>query len=262
MIKLMKIISGGQSGADRGGLIAGKTLGLETGGTAPPKFMTESGPKTAVLQAFGLTEGEPDPKIYPKRTRKNVHDSDGTLWVGNEESPGGRLTISTVTAAGKFLLANPTPIELSKWLFDHEIETLNVAGNREQKNPGIEYRTTTLILKAIQNIELPSPVKWGFIIKAKESPAFEIVYPRNKKDFQLDERKGYIVGGHIEIVNMRSHSKFMGPSLYEYCMIIDEDGKRKESSFNFLATVLFDPEGRSGDAIVGDVLICPRHCID
>ena len=41
MIK--KIISGGQTGADRGGLLAGRHLGIETGGTAPPDFITEVG---------------------------------------------------------------------------------------------------------------------------------------------------------------------------------------------------------------------------
>ncbi len=39
-----KIISGGQTGADRGGLLAGEALKIETGGTAPPIFMTELGP--------------------------------------------------------------------------------------------------------------------------------------------------------------------------------------------------------------------------
>ncbi len=262
MIKLKKIISGGQTGADRGGLVAGRALSLETGGTAPPGFETDEGPKPEVLMTFGLTEGESDPKTYPKRTKKNVQDSDGTLWIGSPYTAGGRLTINIVTTSDKLLLTNPTAIELSEWLFNHEIETLNVAGNRERKNPGIETRTTTLILKALQNVELKPLVKWGFIIKAKESPAFEIVHPRNKKDFQLDELKGVIGGGYIEIISIRAHRKFSGPSLEEYCMVLDEEGKMKGFPFNFLATVLFDPEGLTGDAIVGDVLICPRHCIE
>jgi len=38
---LHKIISGGQTGADRAGLVVGKSLGLEIGGTAPKGWKTE-----------------------------------------------------------------------------------------------------------------------------------------------------------------------------------------------------------------------------
>lgn len=261
MIKLKKIISGGQTGADRGGLVAGKALGLETGGTAPPGFETDDGPKPEILMAFGLTEGEPDPKKYPKRTIRNIRNSDATLWIGKPDSPGGLLTIDTAERE-KLCLVNPTAIELSEWLFTHEIETLNVAGNRERKNPGIETRTWKLILEAVQNVELKPDTKWGFVIKARGSPAFEIVHPKNKKDFQLAELKDVIGGGYIQIVSIRAHSKFRGPPLEEFCMVLDEEGKMKGFPFNFLATVLYDPESIIGDPIVGDVLICPRHCID
>lgn len=44
MMTLRKIISGGQTGADQGGLRAGRLLHLETGGTAPHNWMTEQGP--------------------------------------------------------------------------------------------------------------------------------------------------------------------------------------------------------------------------
>ncbi len=41
--KVVRIISGGQTGADRAGLEAGKLLGVATGGTAPANFLTENG---------------------------------------------------------------------------------------------------------------------------------------------------------------------------------------------------------------------------
>ena len=59
---LAKIISGGQTGADTGGLLAGKRLGIKTGGTAPPRFMTDAGTNYALHLSFGLVEGEPDPR--------------------------------------------------------------------------------------------------------------------------------------------------------------------------------------------------------
>jgi len=44
-IGLEMVISGGQTGADRGGLIAAKELGIPTGGTAPLGYKTEAGMK-------------------------------------------------------------------------------------------------------------------------------------------------------------------------------------------------------------------------
>ena len=41
--KVVRIISGGQTGADRAGLEAGRLLGVATGGTAPDNFLTEHG---------------------------------------------------------------------------------------------------------------------------------------------------------------------------------------------------------------------------
>ncbi len=38
-------ISGGQSGADFGGLLAAKRCGIPTGGKIPKGFLTENGPK-------------------------------------------------------------------------------------------------------------------------------------------------------------------------------------------------------------------------
>jgi hypothetical protein len=40
---LTKIISGGQTGSDQGGLEAGQKLGLETGGWIPKGWLTEIG---------------------------------------------------------------------------------------------------------------------------------------------------------------------------------------------------------------------------
>ncbi len=57
---ITKIISGGQTGADQAGLMVAHRLGLKRGGTAPPGFMTEEGPKPNFLQAMGLVEGRPD----------------------------------------------------------------------------------------------------------------------------------------------------------------------------------------------------------
>jgi len=125
-----KIIAGGQIKADQFGLEVGEELGIETGGTAPPGWMTSEGSQKEKLEGFGLVEGEADPKIYPKRTEKNVVDSDGTVLFGDETSKGSALTKRMAEKHGKAFIANPTSDELSAWLSDNNIETLNIAGNR------------------------------------------------------------------------------------------------------------------------------------
>lgn len=149
---LRKIISGGQTGADQGGLCAGKLLGLEIGGTAPPNFMTHDGPNPMLLKyAFGLEEGEHDSRTYPKRTRKNVKDSDGTVIFGRLSSPGSRSTIRYCEAIHLPFITNPTSVQLRMWAESCEIEVLNVAGNREHKNPGICDRVIKTLLEAFND---------------------------------------------------------------------------------------------------------------
>ena len=149
-VSLSKIISGGQTGADQGGLVAALNLGIETGGTAPQGFITEKGKDESLSSKYGLVEGEYDPKIYPKRTRKNIENSDGTLLVGNTTSPGTKLTVNLAKKLNKPYIVNPSSRELAKWIADNNIKVLNVAGNRESVKPGIQKQTADLIEKALQ----------------------------------------------------------------------------------------------------------------
>jgi len=144
-----KIISGGQTGADRGGLLAGEALKIDTGGTAPPGFMTEIGTCLELRDIFGLVEGDYDPKVFPKRTKKNVEDSNGTLLMGDIDSPGSKLTLRYCNELDKPRLINPTPSGLKWWIDHHKIEILNVAGNRESKTPGIQKETFDLLYSTL-----------------------------------------------------------------------------------------------------------------
>ena len=142
---LKKIISGGQTGADQGGLEIGKELGLKTGGTAPWNWMTASGPRQTLLESYGLVVGPYDPWTYPQRTLMNVLDGDGTALFGNLDSPGCRLTIKYCKLYGKVYIENPSPRELADWIKNMDIVVLNVAGNREHTNPGIKTATKNVI---------------------------------------------------------------------------------------------------------------------
>jgi hypothetical protein len=127
---LKKVISGGQCGADRLGLEIAKELGIETGGTAPKSYRTEIG-NDYTLKEFGLTE---DSSVnYNPRTEKNVINSDGTLLLGDMESPGSRKTIEYLSKHKKKYITNPTVDEIYDFIKTNNIETLNVAGNRASK---------------------------------------------------------------------------------------------------------------------------------
>ncbi len=146
-----KIISGGQTGADQGGLFAAKALGIETGGTAPPKFMTERGSEPTKLKSLGLVEGKPDSSIYKLRTRQNILDSDGTVVFGKGYSPGTTLTIKICKELKRPWIHNPGCLAFLKWIVDNNIQVLNVAGNRESKYPGIQDKVHTFLVEALKD---------------------------------------------------------------------------------------------------------------
>lgn len=143
---LTKVISGGQTGADRAGLEVAKRLRYETGGTVPRGYKTSRGPDPT-LKEFGVVEHSSD--RYPPRTAKNVRDGDGTVWFGNEETSGGKLTIRTAKRLGKPLLINPTAGELRAWIIDNNIGVLNVAGDRETNSPGTQARVEEILTIAL-----------------------------------------------------------------------------------------------------------------
>lgn len=160
MIK--KVISGGQTGADMGGLFgAYKVPGIETGGWAPKGFLTEAGPKRILGKRYKLKETKSP--TYPPRTKRNVLSSDGTLWFGSTESPGARLTLRLChkhnrpikrvrySATNRRLAKHEIP-GLVKWVRRHNIEVLNVAGNRESKNQGITMFTEAIIWRLLREL--------------------------------------------------------------------------------------------------------------
>lgn len=145
---LKKIISGGQTGADYGGLVAGKYLKLETGGWAPRGYRTENG-SNLKLKEFGLVEAaSPD---YVPRTQMNANFSDGTIWFG-KVSPGYSTTKKACQRFGKPFI-DSKDVETKElflaWLEKHQISTLNVAGNRESTNKGLQKYVTNWLIQRL-----------------------------------------------------------------------------------------------------------------
>lgn len=149
------IVSGGQAGADRAALDFAIKHGYTHGGWAPHGRKAEDDIIPLKYQLTELPRGG-----YRQRTRRNVEDSDGTLIVNLGELDGG--TLATQTFAQQ--LGKPhrvvqidsgasteTETSVVAWLHQNTIQTLNVAGPRESKRPGI-YQATLSFLERLADI--------------------------------------------------------------------------------------------------------------
>lgn len=152
-----RIISGGQTGGDQAGLEAAEALGLETGGWLPHGCRTQAGPRWDLLERYGMRE-HPSPK-YPPRTEANVIDSDATMIFGDAGSPGCSLTARLCTKHRRpFYLQRWRPGDtigvreidaFVRWLSVIPGTVLNVAGNREESQPGIKAACRAFIIHAL-----------------------------------------------------------------------------------------------------------------
>lgn len=136
---LRKVISGGQTGADQGGLLAAIKSNIATGGTAAAGFRTQAGPNV-LLELLGLEAAG----TYSARTKKNIQDSDGTIIIARDLSSAGTkltldlcrslqkpfkvFTIPHVDLAERAVLDAP---EGAQFISSNKINVLNVAGNRD-----------------------------------------------------------------------------------------------------------------------------------
>lgn len=146
----MKIISGGQTGADRAALDAAVEIGITTGGYAPKNYLTENGSDYS-LRTLGLIDSK---KGYVERTELNVVHSDVTIWFGNEDTPGFLATKRACKKHKKefYDVTDSTSDTIYK-IISH-FETINIAGNRASKNPDIYFyvfNMMKIILRMVKN---------------------------------------------------------------------------------------------------------------
>ena len=134
--RLLKIVSGGQTGADRAALDCAMDRGIPHGGWCPKGRMAEDGVIDARYTLQELEGG------YKQRTRQNVIDSDGTLILNLGELEGGSL--NTLLFAERFgkpccvvqldaVEVKTSLNQVREWIRHNHIRVLNVAGPRESK---------------------------------------------------------------------------------------------------------------------------------
>jgi hypothetical protein len=150
---LSRIVSGGQTGADRGALEAARAAGFPAGGWVPQGRWAEDGPVPDGLGELRETASA-DPA---ERTRRNVADADATLILSHGPLRGGSaLTREEAVRLGKpclWLDLGQVPIELAArqvlaWLEQHAARVLNVAGPRASEDAEI-YRSAFALISEV-----------------------------------------------------------------------------------------------------------------
>ena len=157
---IRKIISGGQTGADRAALDIALKYNIPHGGWIPKGRKTEDGllPSKYNLQEMPTSS-------YPKRTEQNVKDSDGTLIFSRGKTTGGtdytrRMVLKHRKQILHIDLNHTTSYDAAtlilSWIELQKVKILNVAGPRASKDPAI-YNDVFKILDTaykIHNVDL------------------------------------------------------------------------------------------------------------
>lgn len=151
MKEIKKIISGGQTGADRAAFDFALEKGLEIGGFVPKNRIAEDGkiPETYPNLQESETEN------YAERTELNVKNSDATIIFSHGKLIGGSLL--TMQFAEKYekpwlhidFLNSDFEYSVEKtkkWLESIDCENLNIAGARSSEDLEIYDKTKKFLI--------------------------------------------------------------------------------------------------------------------
>ena len=150
---ITKVISGAQTGADLGGLVAAKLHGIPTGGWIPKGFKTQQGPRPQYASIFNLREHSSE--SYKDRTWDNIADSDATIrFACDFKSAGERCTLNGIKSYNKAYVdininrTNPiirtVDVVAIRELLD-AIEIVNIAGNSHKTWAGMQFYVQTFL---------------------------------------------------------------------------------------------------------------------
>ena len=154
-----RIISGGQTGVDRAGLVVAMTYSIKIGGWVPKGRKAEDGVVPEDFYDMRECEGG-----YRERTRANVRSGDATLILSDKFplSGGTAYTAKVAAELGKpnkiiNIDAEDAALQVRDWMLSLESEipvkdssdcvVLNVAGPRESVSPGIFEKAKKVFLE-------------------------------------------------------------------------------------------------------------------
>ena len=149
----MRLVSGGQTGADRAALDIALELGLDHGGWVPKGRAAEDGP---LPSRYPVRETPSEDRA--ERTKRNVADADAILLISHGPLTGGsELTRRFAAELGKPVLhvelsklgAAEAADRIARWLGGLGCRTLNVAGPRASEEAGIYAAAGAVLRHAI-----------------------------------------------------------------------------------------------------------------
>lgn len=184
-MRIKKIISGGQTGVDRAALDFAIKNGIPHGGWVPKGRIAEDG---IILEQYHMQEAPTED--YERRTELNIVNSHGTLIISHGELGGGSALTQkfaethqkpclhiNLTAMPDFRAA----IDIKRWIKQHDIQILNIAGPRASKDAGI-YDAAMKILEAV------------FLLRVMDDDVPDLIYKQfGNKEASLKERFPEIV---------------------------------------------------------------------
>jgi hypothetical protein len=153
-MRLAKIISGGQTGIDRGTLDAAIACGFPCGGWCPSGRLAEDGRIPDRYPVIELREGG-----YRQRTLRNVLESDGAAILYFAQIEGGteETLLFCIEKHKPYKLIDAEEVSAERAAFllvsfvqHYGIEVLNVAGPRQSQAPhahAYAYAVINVLLK-------------------------------------------------------------------------------------------------------------------
>ncbi len=149
----LKIVSGGQTGADRAALDWAIQNGFDHGGWCPKGRKAEDG---VIAPRYQLRETPSEE--YAQRTEWNVRDSDATVIfsMARELTGGSKLTAEMARKYRKPLLHLSAPSStkaaerLRQFLRVHRVRVLNVAGPRATEEAGVSGFVRSLLGRSLK----------------------------------------------------------------------------------------------------------------
>ena len=155
------VISGGQTGVDRGALDAALAAGVPCGGFAPAARRAEDG---RIPSRYPVT---PLPGAgYRARTRANVRAANATVILHHGVPAGGtRETLRACRLHGRPCLVldagRLTPAQagraMARFVRRHRVLRLNVAGPRESEWPGAAAYARAAVAAMLYRLGRPIP---------------------------------------------------------------------------------------------------------
>ena len=250
MTMVSKIISGGQTGADRAALDAAIDLGIPHGGWVPLGRKAEDG---KVPEKYQVQEMETE--SYSERTEQNIIDSDGTLILSHGQLMGNSaLTARLAKKHSRPCLhidlngtnAFKAAQDINRWIQESGMKVLNVAGPRASEDPGI-YDDAYKVLKSAYHLSFVEIGMHRMDLPKKVDEAVDrIIAELTLKDKARIAKMGPEEASALPIslgdyIWKRFGLRDGNDELMESCRLVaDVDDLRKESAIDVIADALWN----------------------